>query len=203
MDSDFIIVGMGCNIASAPVINRRGAEGGRKATYLFKHLDAACEDGTNTYKEMIEALRVTVAKDIVRSFTQWLYPGFLDSNITKDPEVECERVHSVFTKTIVLNDNKSLNTNPKAESSADIVALANIYLDKSPQNLRLDASVKKNADATPTTTTNSGYIIDQTESLKSAAGRDIVPVCINSDGTLLVRDVVTLSEETLVCDYLF
>ena len=67
VEGDFMIIGIGCNVLTAPVVESTGGDNGRTATCLARHMDCSKEAG-------IETASGIVVHGNFLSFSFLLYP---------------------------------------------------------------------------------------------------------------------------------
>lgn len=110
MEKEHLVIGIGCNIGSAPVVVGTGPNGARQATYLYQHCRKSDLATSDNVADLIESLRRDVGADIVKSFSDMLQQ----------------------------NDASSMSPCAKEAHGRNIVDRANQYMDKELQYLRLD-----------------------------------------------------------------
>ena len=66
VEGDFMIIGIGCNVLTAPVVESTGGDNGRTATCLARHMDCS--------KEATETASGIVVHGNFLSFSFLLYP---------------------------------------------------------------------------------------------------------------------------------
>ena len=131
VEGDYMLIGIGCNIMTAPAIENVGADNGRQATCLSRHI-TGCEAST-----------VTQSGDSAPTADTCPYLG----NLHK--EIAAEIYGALSSYTLWPHD-----------TAEQVVVDFERYMSFSTQRLRGD----------------------------TAAGQEIIPLGVNKDGTLQVRN---------------
>jgi biotin-[acetyl-CoA-carboxylase] ligase BirA-like protein len=142
IENNNVLVGIGCNIGSAPTVETNGKNGGRKSTCLYDYKLRQYNENNETN---VKNVRNMIANSIMNNIMNWIEEGNDSSSL-------------------VINEFQSLMTT-------------------SPQVIRKEL----NKDD------NTGSII----------GQSVIPLRLNSDGTLQVKLVENNKELSLITDYLF
>jgi BirA family biotin operon repressor/biotin-[acetyl-CoA-carboxylase] ligase len=151
IENNIALVGIGCNVCEAPIINTNGVEGGRPSTCLKNH-------------------NMNIVNNV-------------DSNIVTNKE----------NKLVSL-----LPSNPSLlELAVDIVESINTWLESSDTTSSVIRDFE-NKMCTSTQRIREDRLVDQ-----SLLGKEIMPLRLNDDGSLVIRVIEDNKVTTLVADYLW
>lgn len=177
LDSSYMVIGIGCNVMSAPEVAVAGANGGRPATHLSKYITSPSSssiepsaDGSaiSNKDEEGQQLCQALAEQIRDSFVAWVYDNGID--------------------------------NPQK-----LVEECNAMIDYSPQAIRkeyLSRARPVPASEQLMARSSSEFEFEEEQDM-SSRGDEVLPLRINEDGTLQVFEFKTGTEKMLVADYLW
>lgn len=193
MDDDRLLIGIGCNVMTAPVVTEVGIDGGRQSTSLSEHdlyTSSPLLSDTNSNGTGITTL--TTATDECKESTA-TDNTCVASSVTESEEnmntqrVEhygtiCEELAAEITAAIA-------NWIRDADNQDMVISEFESWMDFSPQILR------KEYKTLDTSKSDSDMV--------SLKGETIIPIRLNSDGTLVVKLVNSGEEKVLIADYLW
>lgn len=82
MENDMLVVGIGCNLITTPIIDKTGSEAGRDATCLQDHLDPSkviSNLNSDSNVDDLYYLRDVLASNILTRISNW-YEDKIDTN---------------------------------------------------------------------------------------------------------------------------
>jgi len=218
MDGDRLLIGIGCNVMTAPVVGETGVDGGRPSTSLSEHDSysvATTAVADNTCAS--EATTTTIASSKTQADIALVNDVSISQSSSTNANTNVNQVDHIKNNNefgVGSDDNQHLQriehygaiceelaaeiTAAVADWIRDVdsrdIAISEFesWMDFSPQILRKEYNTLKDD--------NSDMKQQQQQSLK---GETIIPIRINSDGTLVVKLVSNGEEKVLIADYLW
>lgn len=216
MDGDHLLIGIGCNVMTAPIVGETGINGGRPSTSLSEH-DAYSFVRESSEKVVISDESVSNSTTAVDNTCTSAPSSSKNSNGHRVAGTEfgvgsddtqdqsrlehygsvCEELTAEITAAVA-------DWVREADSRELAISEFESWMDFSPQLLRKEYNtVPPDSGSGSGSGTGNGSENDNFSEVKSLKGETIVPVKINSDGTLVVKLVNSGEEKVLIADYLW